>query len=83
MKARIVFIADSRDEAEAMVSALSPDNREVPPGMKISTKSRGSNVVTEIEFSGRIQTLMVTIDDLLKCAQAAERSLKSISRTSA
>jgi hypothetical protein len=82
LRARIVFQADSRDEAEAMASALSPDNRKVPPGMKISTTSRGSNVVTKIEFSGRIQTLMVTIDDLLKCAQAAEQSLKSVSQTS-
>jgi len=82
LKAKIVFQADSRDEAEAMASALNPDNQKVPPGMRISTTSKGSKVVTQVEFSGRIQTLMMTIDDLLKCAQAAEQSLKSVSQTS-
>ncbi|MCJ7506540.1 hypothetical protein MUP05_08765 [Candidatus Bathyarchaeota archaeon] len=47
--------------------------------MKIATRSSGSRVVTEIKFSGRVQTLMATIDDLLKCAQAAERTLEPVS----
>jgi hypothetical protein len=31
-----------------------------------------------MEFSGRTETLMATIDDLLKCAQAAEKTLKPL-----
>lgn len=81
MRAKIVLEAESPEEAEAIASALNPDNSLVPRGMKISTRSKGSDVVTEIKFSGKIQTLMSTIDDLLKCAQAAERALKSISKT--
>lgn len=72
--------ADSRREAEAIASALDPDNVQVPRGMKISTRSKGSKVATEIRFSGRIQTLLLAVDDLLKCAQTAELTLKSISR---
>jgi len=81
LRAKIVLEAESPEEAEAIASALNPDNSLVPRGMKISTRSKGSDVVTEIKFSGKIQTLMSTIDDLLKCAQAAERALKSISKT--
>ncbi len=81
MKARIALRAESSDEAKAISGALSPDNSLVPQGMKISTRTKGSDVITEIKFSGRIETLMSTIDDLLKCAQAAERALKSVSKT--
>lgn len=81
MKAKIALRAESLEEAEAIAGALNPDNSLVPQGMKISTRTKGSEVVTEIKFSGRIDTLMSTIDDLLKCAQAAERALKCVSKT--
>jgi len=79
LRASIVLQADNRRKAEAIAGALDPDNAQVPRGMKISTKSKGSLVVTEIRFSGRIQTMLLAIDDLLKCAQTAELALKSIS----
>lgn len=81
MNAKIALRAEGPEEAEAIASALSPDNSMVPQGMKISTRTKGSEVITEIKFSGRIETLMSTIDDLLKCAQAAERALKCVSKT--
>ncbi len=74
--------AESSEEAEAIASALDPDNSLVPLGMKISTRAKGLKVVTEIKFSGRVDTLMSTIDDLLKCAQAAEHALRCVSETS-
>ena len=80
MRAKITFRSNNNKEAEAIASALNPDNHQKTQGMKISTKSRGSRVVTEIEFSGRIQTVIATIDDLLKCAQAAERALEPVSK---
>lgn len=79
MRVSIVLRADSRREAEAIAGALDPDNAQVPKGMEIKTISKGSTVVTEIGFSGRIQTLLLAIDDLLKCAQTAELALKSLS----
>ena len=81
MRTRIVLEAESAREAEAITRALSPDNLVLPKGMKISVRSKGSAIIAEIIFSGRIQTLMPTIDDLLRCAQAADRTLKSLSKT--
>lgn len=81
MKARIVLEAENREEAKAIADALNPDNSLVPKGMKISTKVRGSHVIAEIRSTGRIQTLTSTIDDLLRCAQTAERTLRSIPNT--
>jgi len=81
LRTRIVLEAESAREAEAITRALSPDNLVLPKGMKISVRSKGSAIIAEIIFSGRIQTLMPTIDDLLRCAQAADRTLKSLSKT--
>jgi len=81
LKAKITLKAESREEADAIACALNPDNSLVPQGMKISSRARGSEIVTDIEFSGKVETLMSTIDDLLKCAQAAEQALKSASIT--
>jgi len=83
LRTRIVLEAETAKEAEAITRALNPDNSVLPHGMKISVRSKGSDIITEIRFSGRIQTLMSTIDDLLKCAQAADQTLKSLSKTGA
>jgi len=81
LKAKIALRAESPEEAEAIARALNPDNSLAPQGMSLSTRTKGSEVITEIKFSGRVETLMSTIDDLLKCAQAAERVLKSVPKT--
>ena len=80
MKTKIVFEVGKKREAEAIADALRPDNRQAPKAMTITTRSNASRVVTEIEFHGRIETLMLTIDDLLKCALTAERTLESVLR---
>jgi tRNA threonylcarbamoyladenosine modification (KEOPS) complex Pcc1 subunit len=80
MKARIALEADSSEEAKAISRALNPDNLKAPRGMRISTSTRGAEIVSEIVFLGRIATLTSTIDDILRCARAAERAFKSLSK---
>ena len=75
LKARITIDLGDPRKAEAIARSLTPDN-QASPGIKIRTKSVGSNVQTVIAIKGRIQTLTATIDDLLRCTQSAEKTLR-------
>ncbi|MEM2300126.1 MAG: KEOPS complex subunit Pcc1 [Candidatus Hadarchaeales archaeon] len=75
MKAELEIEYEDEKTARALAEALTPDNLEAPNEMKIITKSEGCVIFTEINFSGRIRTLIATIDDLLSCLQAAEEAI--------
>lgn len=75
IKAEIEIEYGDEKTAEALAGALTPDNLETPDGMKIITRSERCKVFTEINFLGRIETLVATVDDLLSCLQAAEEAL--------
>jgi hypothetical protein len=74
-KAEITCVYGSERASKSIAEAVSPDNLQAPPGMKISTEAVGKRVKTKIEFDGRIETLLSTLDDLLACTQAAESIL--------
>ncbi|HID16726.1 TPA: hypothetical protein EYP26_00370 [Candidatus Bathyarchaeota archaeon] len=63
--------------AEALARGLSPDNLKAPPAVKVRTKALKNAVVSIVETDKSLETFMETIDDLLRCAQAAEKSLRS------
>ena len=67
--------------AEAVASAVSPDNFKTPPGLKVKTIRKNTMVVTKIKFEGKLSTFTATIDDLLFCASTAEKTLCAINRT--
>jgi hypothetical protein len=74
LRAKITIDFGANQKAQAVARSLAPDNQPAA-GMKINTKATGRKVQTCISFNGRIQTLISTIDDLLKCTQAAEKTL--------
>ncbi len=76
IKATVVGVYENKRVARAIARAVAPDNEGLPPGFRVSTEQRGSTVRTEIEFDGRVETLLNTLDDLLACTQAAENVLK-------
>jgi len=74
-KAEITCVYSSERASKSIAKAVSPDNLQAPPEMKISTEAVGKSVKTKIEFDGRIETFLSTLDDLLACTQAAESIL--------
>jgi hypothetical protein len=64
--------------AEAVAAAVSPDNYKTPVGLQIKTTRQNSQVVTIIEFEGKMATFTATIDDLLFSASTAEKTLHAI-----
>ena len=74
MEAEIQLTYKNAREAEAVATAVSPDNIEVPDGLHIETSRNGSDVLTKIDCQTRLQTLIATIDDLLACVSVAEKT---------
>jgi len=74
LEAEIRLSYENEREAEAVATAVSPDNVEVPPGLYVKTVRKGSNVLTRVECQTRLQTLIATIDDLLACVSVAEKA---------
>ena len=78
MKAEITLTYKAVREAEAVASAVSPDNVEVPPGLFVKTTRQKNKVFTQVECKTRLQTFITTIDDLLVCVSIAEKAFSAL-----
>ncbi|MFB0567314.1 MAG: KEOPS complex subunit Pcc1 [Candidatus Bathyarchaeia archaeon] len=78
MKAEITLTCKAVREAEAVASAVSPDNVEVPPGLFVKTTRHRNKVFTQVECETRLQTFIATIDDLLACVSIAEKAFTAV-----
>jgi len=65
--------------AEAVAQGLQPDNFKTPDELKVETWVEGGEVVSRILCTGRVETLLATLDDLLRCLRGAERAIEAIS----
>ena len=80
MEATITLEYESERTAQAIASAVSPDNFKTPQGLTITTKRKDRFVVTEICAQTKMTTFIATIDDLLSSASTAEKTLKLIKK---
>ncbi len=77
LNAEISLSYKSRQEAEAVFRAVSPDNVKVPRGLVIKTIRQGTKVFTKIECKPELLTFAATIDDLMSAVSVAERSISA------
>jgi hypothetical protein len=75
LEATITLEYGDAKTAEAVASAVSPDNFKTPAELFIKTFRRGNCVLTEIKAEGKLATFIATIDDLLFSASTAEKTL--------
>jgi tRNA threonylcarbamoyladenosine modification (KEOPS) complex Pcc1 subunit len=80
LEAEIVLDYDNAKVAEAVAKAVSPDNFKTPKDLKVETACVGKQVVSRIECSEKLSTLVATIDDLLSCVSTAERTIQATKR---
>lgn len=69
---------DAPEKARAIALALTPDNATSPRGLSLNTRNEGPNVEITIESNLRLETFLATLDDLMRCLQAAERVLEAL-----
>jgi hypothetical protein len=80
LEATITLEYDDPQTAQAIAEAVSPDNLEVPAGLTVKTQWVGNLVVSEVALEGKMATFIATLDDLLSCVSAAEKSLHVVKR---
>jgi tRNA threonylcarbamoyladenosine modification (KEOPS) complex Pcc1 subunit len=69
---------DDARVAKAVAAAVSPDNLKTPSDMSVTTMLNGNAVTTEIDFKGKMETFIATIDDLLFCIAVAEKAINTM-----
>lgn len=67
----------SRKFAESISKSVSPDNLKAPSNVIVETNARG-NTTTSIVICERLETFITTIDDLLLCMDAAQKTLEEV-----
>lgn len=77
METEIVLVYKTGKAATSVAEAISPDNKETPKGLKVTTTRKGKRVVTQLKCDLSLQTFISTIDDILSCVCVAERSLNA------
>jgi hypothetical protein len=78
LEATIILEYGDAKTAEAIASAVSPDNFKTPAGLFIKTFRRDNSVVTKIRAEAKLATFIATIDDLLFSASTAEKTLRVV-----
>jgi len=63
--------------AESIVQSIEPDNIGME-GLKIEPRVSAKNAYFTITHSGKIETFISTLDDVLRCIQAARSTLQGI-----
>jgi len=77
IKARIRIRVTSRDMAASIAQSIEPDNIGME-GLKMEPRIAAKNVYFTIMHSGKIETFISTLDDVLRCIQAARSTLHEI-----
>jgi len=80
LEARITIRYQNAKTAEAVATAVSPDNLKTPEGMTLKTFNTGKAIATQLSFDGEFSTFVATIDDLLSCISTAEKTLQTVDK---
>lgn len=74
MKAKVVVEVEfsSPLEAEVTLKTLLPDNAPLPKNMKLSMERKENILLIFLEYTGNINTLLSTLDDILASMKIVE-----------
>jgi len=80
MPDRIELIMElkSVELTRALYRAVEPDNRTAPVGVTVCTRQEGTRLISTIESTGRLQTLLATFHDLIAALTTVLNVLESL-----
>ena len=76
--ARIKISTPNKAMSKSLVASVQPDNLNMK-GLKVKGKALDQSASFSLEFGGKIETFIFTLDDLLRCLQAAKETLEKVS----
>jgi hypothetical protein len=80
LKAVIRLEAEDKKKALSLIRATLPDNLSTPRYLRMKSSVCGKLLTFDLETL-RLDTLVATVDDLLSCIQAAEKSMVAIKKS--
>jgi hypothetical protein len=78
LKAELSFVYRTEKEAEAVVKSVSPDNINVPLGLKVETTRKCCDLWTSVLCEKSLETFIATLDDFLACVSIAEKAFETV-----
>lgn len=75
---RIQITYGDEKTAKAIQKAITPDNIGIPDGLHVLVLVDGDTLEIEVVSERSIGSLISTLDDLLSCIQAAEKTLEEV-----
>ncbi len=76
--AQIKISTPNKATSRSLVASVQPDNLNMT-GLKVKGKALERTASFSVEFDGKIETFIFTLDDLLRCLQAAKETLEKVS----
>ena len=76
--AQIKISTPNKATSRSLVESVQPDNLNMK-GLKVKGKALDHSASFTLEFGGKIETFIFTLDDLLRCLQAAKETLEKVS----
>ena len=77
IKAQIRIATPNKAASRSLVASVQPDNLNMK-GLKVKGRASDKNASFTLEFGGKIETFIFTLDDLLRCLQAAKETLTKV-----
>ena len=77
--ARIRIRSKTHEMATAIVQSVSPDNIGMK-GLKVESRISSENAFFSLKHTGKIETFISTLDDILRCIQTAKSTLDRITK---
>lgn len=78
LRAILSRLYEESTRAKALFQAVKPDNLKLPSGVTIISSIEKNSIQVEVRCDKGIGTLLSTLDDLLSCLSAAERTLEAV-----
>ena len=78
IRANIVIPTRNRASSKSLIESVQPDNLHMK-GLVVKGKPSDHAASFRLEFDGKIETFISTLDDLLRCLQSAKETLEKVS----
>jgi len=78
IRAQIRISTPNKATSRSLVASVQPDNLNMK-GLKVKGNALDRSASFTLEFGGKVETFIFTLDDLLRCLQAAKETLEKVS----
>lgn len=78
IQAKLTLAVKDLELARSIMKAVEPDNRL--PHLRIVGTAKSDSLAFDLKFDGGVETFISTLDDMLRCLQAAMETLGTIKK---